>query len=81
MKELCLATNYALQTTKVMTQALGQAMSMLVVQEQHLWLYLEEMRDAEKVCFLYVPISQGCLFSDTIEDIAQQFSAVKKQTR
>lgn len=71
MQELCLAINYALQTTKVMRQALGQAMSMLVVQEQHLWLYLAEMRDTEKAHFLNAPISQGCLFSNTIEDFAQ----------
>ncbi|KAL0201385.1 hypothetical protein M9458_004572, partial [Cirrhinus mrigala] len=35
---------------------------------------------AEKVCFLDAPISQVGLFGDTVEEFAQQFSMVKKQT-
>lgn len=80
MQELHLANNYVLRATKITVQALGQAMSTLVVQEHHLWLNLTEIRDAEKVHFLYAPISQGGLFSDTVVDFAQQFLTVKKQT-
>lgn len=40
-----------------------------------------ELRDAENVCFLDAPISQGGLFNDTFEDFTQQFLAVKKQTK
>ncbi len=36
LQELCLATDYALWVTKVTAQALGRAMSTLVVQECHL---------------------------------------------
>ncbi|KAL0186328.1 hypothetical protein M9458_017998, partial [Cirrhinus mrigala] len=43
---------------KVTAQALGRAMSTMVVQERHLWLNLAEMRDVEEVCFRYAPISQ-----------------------
>ncbi|KAL0168512.1 hypothetical protein M9458_036734, partial [Cirrhinus mrigala] len=50
------------------------------VQERHLWLNLAEMRDAEKVHFLDAPISQVSLFGDTVEEFAQLFSTVKKQT-
>lgn len=48
--------------------------------ECHLWLNLMGMPDAEKVRFLDITISQGSLFSNTVEDFAQQFSTVKKQT-
>ncbi|KAL0172912.1 hypothetical protein M9458_033223, partial [Cirrhinus mrigala] len=80
LQELCSATDYALQATKVMAQALGRAMSTMVVQERHLWLNLAEMQDAEKVRFLDAPISQASLFGEAMEDFAQQFSTVKKQT-
>lgn len=79
MLELQLATDYALQTMKVTVQALGQAMSTLVVQERPLWLNLMEIPVSEKVHFLYAPISQGGLFSNTVVNFAQQFLTVKKQ--
>ncbi|KAL0177447.1 hypothetical protein M9458_026341, partial [Cirrhinus mrigala] len=80
LQELRSATDYALRATKVTAQALGRVMSTMVVQERHLWLNLAEMRDAEKVCFLDAPISQVGLFGETVEEFAQQFSTVKKQT-
>ncbi len=55
-------------------------MSTLVVQERHLWLSLAERSDIDKVRFLDALVSQAGLFSDTVEDCAQQFSAVQKQT-
>ncbi|KAI2650818.1 Transposon Ty3-G Gag-Pol polyprotein [Labeo rohita] len=73
-------TDYALRATKVTAQALGRAMSTMVVQERHLWLNLAEMRDAEKARFLDAPISQAGLFGETVEEFAQQFSTVKQQT-
>ncbi|KAI2657489.1 Transposon Ty3-G Gag-Pol polyprotein [Labeo rohita] len=80
LQELCSVTVYALRATKVTAQALERAMSTMVVQERHLWLNLAEMRDAEKVRFLDAPISQAGLFGETVEEFAQQFSTVKKQT-
>ncbi|KAI2653488.1 Transposon Ty3-G Gag-Pol polyprotein [Labeo rohita] len=80
LHELRSATDYALQATKVTAQALGRAMSTMVVQERHLWLNLAEMRDAEKARFLDAPISQAGLFGETVEEFAQQFSTVKQQT-
>ncbi|KAL0147528.1 hypothetical protein M9458_057156, partial [Cirrhinus mrigala] len=74
LHELRSATDYALQATKVTAQALGRAMSTVVVQERHLWLNLAEMRDAEKARFLDAPISQTGLFGETVEEFAQQFS-------
>ncbi|KAI2643946.1 ORF V: Enzymatic polyprotein [Labeo rohita] len=74
LHELRSATDYALRATKVTAQALGRAMSTMVVQERHLWLNLAEMRDAEKVRFLDAPISQAGLFGETVEEFAQQFS-------
>ncbi|KAL0152428.1 hypothetical protein M9458_052151, partial [Cirrhinus mrigala] len=44
LQELRSVTDYALRAS----QALGRAMSTMVVQEHHLWLNLAEMRDAEK---------------------------------
>lgn len=46
-----------------MPQALGQAVSTLVVQELYLWLNLAVMRDVNKVHFLDAPISQGGMAS------------------
>ncbi|XDV36841.1 hypothetical protein PO909_006557 [Leuciscus waleckii] len=73
MQELRSVTDYALQATKVTEghrlQALGWAMSTLVVQEHNLLLNLMEIRDAEKVH----------LFRDTVEVFAQPLLAVKKQ--
>ncbi|KAL0193870.1 hypothetical protein M9458_012166, partial [Cirrhinus mrigala] len=80
LHELRSATDYALRATKVTAQALGRAMSTMVVQERHLWLNLAEMRDAEKARFLDAPISQSGLFGETVEEFAQQFSTVKQQT-
>ncbi|KAL1276367.1 hypothetical protein QQF64_035990 [Cirrhinus molitorella] len=52
----------------------------MVVQERHLWLNLAQMADVDKARFLDAPVSQAGLFGDTVEDFAQQFSAVQKQS-
>ncbi|RXN32928.1 translation initiation factor IF-2-like protein [Labeo rohita] len=80
MQELRAVTDFALRATKVTARSLGQVMSTLVVQERHLWLNLAQMADADKARFLDAPVSQTGLFGDTVEDFAQQFLAVQKQT-
>jgi len=50
-----------------------------VVQEHHLWLKLAEMGASRKCTFSSSHISQGGLFSEAVEDFAQQFSTVKKK--
>ncbi|KAL0191697.1 hypothetical protein M9458_014395, partial [Cirrhinus mrigala] len=80
LQELRSANDYALRLTKVTAQALGRTMSTMVIQERHLWLNLAEMRDAEKVRFLDALISQAGLFGETVEEFAQEFFTVKKQT-
>ncbi|KAI2655610.1 Tripeptidyl-peptidase sed3 [Labeo rohita] len=55
VQELRLDTNYALRATKATAQALGRAMSTMVVQERYLWPNMAEMWDAEKVHFLDAP--------------------------
>ncbi|KAL0151729.1 hypothetical protein M9458_052955 [Cirrhinus mrigala] len=80
MQELRTATDFALRATKVTARSLGQVMATMVVQERHLWLNLAQMAYADKVRFLDAAISQAGLFGDTVEDFAQQFSAVQKQT-
>ncbi len=79
-QELRSATGLALRAGKVAAQSLGKAMSTGVVQEHHQWLCLVERSDVDKVSFLDTLISKACLFGDTVEDCAQQFSAVQKQT-
>ncbi len=69
--ELRVATDLALRATTLST---------LVVQERHLWLCLADMRDTDKVRFLNSPVSQTGLFGDAVENFAQQFSAVQKQS-
>ncbi|KAL0198547.1 hypothetical protein M9458_007087, partial [Cirrhinus mrigala] len=49
LHELRSATDYAFRATKVTAQALGRAMSTMMVQERHLWLNLAEMRDGPTV--------------------------------
>ncbi|KAI2647639.1 Transposon Ty3-G Gag-Pol polyprotein [Labeo rohita] len=71
---------YQAKATKVTARSLGQVMSTIVVQERHLWLTLAQMADVDKSRFLDAPISQSGLFGDTVEDFAQQLSAVQKQT-
>ncbi len=71
MQELRTATDFALRATKVTARSLGKAMSTMVVQERHLWLNLAEMKDVDKARFLDAPISQGGLFGDTVEGLAQ----------
>ncbi len=74
------ATDLALRATKVTARAVGRAMSTLVVQERYLWLCLADMSDTDKVRFLNSPVSQTGLFGDAVENFAQQFSAVQKQS-
>ncbi len=57
-----------------------KVMSTLVVQERHLFLSLAETSDVDKELFLNASVSQAGLFADTVEDCAQQFSAIQKQT-
>ncbi|KAL1279374.1 hypothetical protein QQF64_026047 [Cirrhinus molitorella] len=38
------------------------------------------MADVDKARFLDAPVSQAGLFGDTVEDFAQQFSTVQKQS-
>ncbi len=73
------ATDLTLRATKVTAQSLGRAMSTLVVQERHLWLFLTDM-EQEKVQFLNALVSQTGLFGDAVESFAQQFSAAQRQT-
>ncbi len=68
--ELRAVTDLALQATKVTARAV----------ERHLWLCLADMRDTDKVRFLNSPVSQTGLFGDAVENFAQQFSAVQKQS-
>ncbi len=79
-QELPSATDLALRAREVAAQSLGKAMSTLVVQERRLWLSLAERSDVDKVSFLDALVSQAWLFGDTVEDCAQQFSAIQKQT-
>lgn len=47
---------------KMMAQAIGHAMSSLVVLERHLWLNLTEINVADKTALLDSPVSPTCLF-------------------
>ncbi|KAL1279310.1 hypothetical protein QQF64_025983 [Cirrhinus molitorella] len=52
----------------------------MVVQERQSLVNLAQMADVDKARFLDAPVSQVGLFGDTVEDFAQQFSAVQKQS-
>ncbi|KAL0154067.1 hypothetical protein M9458_050641 [Cirrhinus mrigala] len=66
MQERRTATDFTLRATKVLALSLGQVMSMMVVQERHLWLNLAQMAGVDKVCFLDAHVSQAGLFSNTV---------------
>ncbi|XDV52507.1 hypothetical protein PO909_021233 [Leuciscus waleckii] len=53
MQELHTVTDLALHAAKVTVCSLGQTMSILVVQERHLWLNLADMRESDKYWFRY----------------------------
>ncbi|KAL0172925.1 hypothetical protein M9458_033236, partial [Cirrhinus mrigala] len=75
LQELCSVTDYALRSMKVTVQALGRAMSTMVVLEQHLWLNIAEMWDAE------LPPSPRLVFSATpwknLRNLKKQMEAIK----
>ncbi len=48
-QELFATTDLVLRATKVTAWSVGHAMSILMVQERHLWLCLADMRDTDKV--------------------------------
>ncbi len=62
LHELHAVTDLALRVTKVTAQSLGHVMSMLVVQECHLWLCFTDMKQ-EKEQLLNAPVSQTVLSS------------------
>lgn len=68
MQELRMATDFALQATKVTAQYLGQVMSTMVVQEHHLLLDLAEICDTDKVCFVDSLSQRPGLFGDTVKE-------------
>ncbi len=75
LHELRAVTDLALRATKVTTQSLGRAMSMLVVSG-----CLADMKEQDKVQFLNTPVSQTDLFGNVVDSFAKQFSAAQKQT-
>ncbi len=61
-------------------RSLRMAMSTMVVQEHHLWLNLADMKDTDKAHFLNAPSPRLGCFRRHRRGLAQQFSAVQKQT-
>ncbi len=57
LRELGSATDLALRATKTTAQAIGRSMASLVVLERHLWLTLTEIKDVDKVSFLFFLLS------------------------
>ncbi len=64
-QELHAATDFALRAMKVTARSFGKAMSIMVVQECHLWLNLVEKKDVDMARFRDARISQAGLFGDT----------------
>lgn len=70
-KELSTATNLALCATKATAQVISKTMASLVVLECHLWLNLTEIRNAEKMAFLYSPVFMKGLFGPAVDRFAE----------
>ncbi len=49
--------------------------------ERHLWLTMTEMKEADKVPFLDVPVSSGSLFGPAVEGFAEYFSEAQKSSQ
>ncbi|KAL0192323.1 hypothetical protein M9458_010619, partial [Cirrhinus mrigala] len=81
LMELRSATDLALRATKATAQAIGRSMANLVLLERHLWLTLTEIKDADKVPFLDVPLTPTGLFGPAVEGFAECFSAAQKTSQ
>lgn len=67
-----------LDAFKELRIVIGKAMASLVVLERHLWLDLMEIKDADKVTFLYFPVSPTGLFGPAVNHFAECFTAAQK---
>ncbi|ROL03910.1 hypothetical protein DPX16_23345 [Anabarilius grahami] len=63
VRDLCVATDFALMATKCSAQAIGRAMSFMVVLHKHLWLTLADLKDADRKTLLNAPITLSGLFA------------------
>ncbi len=81
LRELRIATDLALFTTKVMAQTIGCSMVSLVVLECHLWLTFTEIKDADKVQFLDALISPNGLFGPAVEGFSECFIEAQKSSQ
>ncbi len=81
LRDLRSATDLALLATKATSQAIGRSLSSLIVLERHLWLTMTEMKEADKVPFLDVPVSSGSLFGPAVEGFAEYFTEAQKSSQ
>ncbi len=81
LKNLRSTTDLALRATKANTQAVGRAMSSLIVLECHLWLTMTEMKEADKVPFFDAQVLSGNLFGPAVEGFAECFTEAQKSSQ
>ncbi len=81
LRDLRSATDLALRATKATAQAIGRSMSSQLVLERHLWITNTEMKEADKVPFLYAPVSSCSLFGPAVEGFAECFMEAQKSSQ
>ncbi len=81
LKILRSTTDLALRATKATAQAVGRAMSSLIVLECHLWLTMTEMKEADKVPFFDAQVLSGSLFGPAVEGFAECFTEAQKSSQ
>ncbi len=69
------------RATKATAQAIGWAMSSLVVLERHLWLTMMEMKEAGKVPFLDAPVLSSSLFGPAVKGFAECFTEAQNSSQ
>ncbi len=71
IKDLRVATDFALMAMKRAAQAVGKAMGFMVALQRHLWLNLADLKEADRKVLLNAPVTPSGLFGDAVESITE----------
>lgn len=74
VKDLLVATDFALMAAKRSALAIGRSMGFMVVLHWHQWLILVDLKNSDRKTLLNAPITPSSLFGDTVESSAEHFS-------
>ncbi|KAF4114471.1 hypothetical protein G5714_004694 [Onychostoma macrolepis] len=79
--DLHAAKDFALMATKRAAQAMGKAVSFMVILQRHLWLNLADLKNADHKVLLNAPVTPSGLFGDAVESIIERFAEAQKDAK